>query len=85
MEGMEYATFRTGDRPLGGLGPVQPGLPAGWTVCFAVASADGAATAVEAGGGKVLHPVEDSSFGRFAVLEDRWGAAFSVMEVAPEG
>ena len=31
-------------------------------------------------GGKVLHPAEDSSFGRFAVLEDPWGAAFSVME-----
>ncbi len=84
MEGMDYATFRTGDRPLGGLGPVQPGLPTGWTVCFSVASADEAVAAVEAGGGAVLHPVEDSSFGRFAVLEDRWGAAFSVMEGATE-
>ncbi len=84
MEGMDYATFRTGERPLGGLGPVQPGLPTGWTVCFAVASADGAVTAVESGGGKVLHPAEDSQFGRFAVLEDRWGAAFSVMEGATE-
>ncbi|SOC47623.1 hypothetical protein SAMN05660748_0923 [Blastococcus aggregatus] len=84
MEGMDYATFRTGDRPLGGLGAVQPGLPKGWSVCFAVASADGAVSAVEAGGGKVLHPAEDSQFGRFAVLEDRWGAAFSVMQGAPE-
>lgn len=84
MEGMEYATFRTGDRPLGGLGPVQPGLPTGWTVCFSVASADGAVSAVEDSGGKVLHPAEDSQFGRFAVLQDRWGAAFSVMEAAPE-
>lgn len=85
MEGMDYATFRTGDRPLGGMGQVQPGLPKGWTVCFAVASTDGAVTAVEAGGGKVLHPAEDTQFGRFAVLEDRWGAPFSVMEVAEEG
>lgn len=85
MEGMDYATFRTGDRPLGGLGQVQPGLPKGWTVCFAVPSTDGAVTTVEAGGGKVLHPAEDSQFGRFAVLEDRWGAAFSVMEVAAQG
>lgn len=81
MEGMDYATFRTDDRPLGGLGQVQPGLPKGWTVCFAVTSADGTVGTVEAAGGKVLHPVEDSSFGRFAVLEDPWGAAFSVMEL----
>ena len=59
---------------------MQPGLPRGWTVCFAVASADGAVGATEAAGGKVLHPAEDSPFGRFAVLEDPWGAAFSVME-----
>ena len=78
--GADYATFRTGDRPLGGLGQAQPGLPRGWTVCFAVASADGAVGATEAAGGKVLHPAEDSQFGRFAVLEDPWGAAFSVME-----
>ncbi|MBN1091336.1 VOC family protein [Blastococcus sp. TML/M2B] len=84
VEGMEYSTFRTADRPLGGLGPVQPGLPTGWTVCFAVASADGTVAAVEAAGGKVLHPAEDSQFGRFAVLEDPWGAAFSIMEAATE-
>ncbi|RBY74617.1 VOC family protein [Blastococcus sp. TF02-09] len=81
MDGMDYATFRTGDRPLGGLGQVQPGLPKGWTVCFAVASTDDAVATVEGGGGKVLHPAEDSPFGRFAVLEDPWGAAFSVMEL----
>ncbi|WP_231486569.1 VOC family protein [Candidatus Blastococcus massiliensis] len=41
MEGMEpYATFRTDDRPLGGLSRIEPGLPTGWTVCFAVASTD---------------------------------------------
>lgn len=83
MAGMEpYATFSTGGDPLGGLGAVQPGLPRGWTVCFAVSSTDGAVSTVEAGGGKVLHPAEDTEFGRFAVLEDPWGAAFSVMEVA---
>ena len=82
MGDMDYATFRTEDRPLGGLGRVQPGLPRGWTVCFAVASTDGAVSAVEAGGGKVLHPAEDTEFGRFAVLEDPWGAAFSVMETS---
>ena len=79
-----YATFATDERPLGGLGPVQPGLPEGWSVCFAVDSTDEAVAAVEARGGKVLHPAEDTEFGRFAVVADPWGAAFSVMEVEPE-
>jgi predicted enzyme related to lactoylglutathione lyase len=35
---------------------------------------------VEAAGGKVTMAAMDTSFGRFAVLEDPWGAAFSVME-----
>lgn len=85
MEGMApYATFSTGGDPLGGLGAASPGLPTGWTACFAVSSTDAAVSAVEAGGGKVLHPAEDTEFGRFAVLQDRWGAAFSVMEVPGE-
>jgi predicted enzyme related to lactoylglutathione lyase len=86
MEGMPpYATFRTDDRPLGGLGRVEPGLPAGWTVCFAVASTDDAVAGVEAQGGRVLHPAEDTEFGRFAVVADPWGAQFSVMQVPAEG
>jgi uncharacterized protein len=81
MENMPpYATFRTGDRPLGGLGAIEPGLP-GWAVCFGVISTDGAVADVEAQGGKVLHPAEDTEFGRFAVVEDPWGASFSVMQL----
>ena len=79
-----YATFASGDRPLGGLGPSQPDLPKGWSVCFAVASTDETVTAVEGAGGRVLMPAQDSPYGRFAVVGDPWGAAFSVMEVAPE-
>ena len=85
MPGMEtYATFRTGDRPLGGMGGIQPGLPTGWATCFAVSSADGAVGTVESRGGTVLQPAEDTEFGRFAVVEDPWGAPFSVMEVPVE-
>lgn len=82
VQGMApYATFRTDDRPLGGLGRTEPGLPTGWAVCFAVSSTDETVAAVEAQGGKVLHPAEDTEFGRFAVVEDPWGAAFSVMQI----
>lgn len=85
IEGMEpYATFRTDDRPLGGLSGIEPGLPTGWTVCFAVSSADETVAGVEAHGGRVLHPAEDTEFGRFAVLADPWRAPFSVMEVPEE-
>jgi predicted enzyme related to lactoylglutathione lyase len=79
-----YTTFATEDRPLGGLGGHQPGSPKGWTTCFSVASTDAAVAGVEKAGGKVTMAATDTPFGRFAVVEDPWGAAFSVME-APKG
>jgi predicted enzyme related to lactoylglutathione lyase len=78
-----YTTFRTGDHPLGGLGGAQPGSPSGWLVCFSVASTDDAVAAVEAAGGKVTTPAMDTPFGRFAVVEDPWGAPFEVMQAPP--
>ena len=81
VEGADgYTTFATADRPLGGLGGHQPGSPKGWTCCFSVASTDEAVAAVEAGGGKVTMAAMDTPWGRFAVVEDPAGAAFSVME-----
>lgn len=81
IEGMGgYTTFATADRPLGGLAGTQPGAPKGWTSCFSVASTDDTVAAVERGGGKVTMAAQDSPYGRFAVLKDPWGAAFSVME-----
>ena len=84
VEGVEdlegYTTFATGDRPLGGLGPAWPGYPKGWSTCFSVASTDDAVEKVVSSGGKVTIPAEDTSFGRFAVVTDPWGASFSVMQ-----
>lgn len=86
MEGMGgYATFTTGEQPLGGLTSHSPGSPKGWTTCFAVTSADAAVAAVESGGGKVTMAPQDSPYGRFAVVQDPWGAAFSVMSVSGAG
>lgn len=76
----DYATFSIGDGPLGGLGGHSPGSPTGWQVCFSVASTDDAVAAVEAGGGKVHTPPQDTPFGRFAVVEDAWGASFELMQ-----
>jgi predicted enzyme related to lactoylglutathione lyase len=78
-----YSTFKTDAQPLGGLGAHQPGSPKGWTTCFAVSSTDDAVAAVEAKGGKVTMAPMDTEFGRFAVLEDPWGAPFSVMQDPP--
>lgn len=75
-----YTTFSTGGDPLGGLGGHTPGTPQGWRACFSVASADQACAAVEANGGKVLDPPHDSPYGRFAVVEDPWGAPFELIQ-----
>src|SRR5215212_424169 len=75
-----YATFAIGGNPLGDLRGLQPGSPKGWTACFAVESVDDTVARVEAAGGKVTRAPEDTEYGRFAVLEDPWGAPFSVMQ-----
>jgi predicted enzyme related to lactoylglutathione lyase len=84
IEGMDYATFTTSELPLGGLGGHSPGSPSGWMTCFSVASTDAAAATVEAGDGKIHTPPHDTPYGRFAVVEDPWGAVFEVMQPAPE-
>lgn len=47
VDGMDYATFRVDETPLGGLGGAQTGSSTGWTTCFSVASADEAVAVVE--------------------------------------
>jgi predicted enzyme related to lactoylglutathione lyase len=76
-----YTTFSTGGDPLGGIGGHSPGTPQGWQTCFAVSSTDAAVAAVEAHGGKVVSPPADTPFGRFAVVEDPWGAPFELMQL----
>lgn len=76
---MDYTTFSTGGNPLGGLGASQEGMPTGWLTCFGVADTDAAVATVESKGGKVVMPAMDTPFGRFAILEDPWGARFEVM------
>jgi uncharacterized protein len=75
-----YTTFTTGGNPLGGLGGHQAGSPKGWMTCFSVSSTDDTVAATEGKGGKVTMAPMDTPFGRFAVLEDPWGAPFEVMQ-----
>jgi predicted enzyme related to lactoylglutathione lyase len=83
--GMDYSTFATTGDPLGGLGGLSTGGPAGWSCCFAVASADDVVARVAERGGTVTMGPMDSPYGRFAVLQDPWGAVFSIMETSAAG
>jgi uncharacterized protein len=78
-----YWTFGMGGNPLGGLAGSQPGSAKGWLTCFGVQNADEAVATAEANGGKVVMAPMDTPWGRFAVLEDPWGAPFEVMDSKP--
>jgi predicted enzyme related to lactoylglutathione lyase len=88
MPGMVYTTFMLeGDAMAGGM-MAQPkemaGAPSMWSVYFAVGDADKTADAARSLGGKVLVPPADiPTIGRFAVLTDPQGAAFSVIKFLP--
>jgi uncharacterized protein len=79
-----HATFAIDGSPAGDLGGREPGLPQGWIVCFAVESVEDTVAKVEAAGGKVTTGQRDTHVGRLTVLEDPWGAPFSVAQ-APTG
>ena len=79
-----YQTFRLGDRWLGGLGTSTDSPVQEWGVCFAVRDTDTTVADVTARGGTVLLPPQDSPYGRFAVVADPQGAAFSLMQTSDE-
>jgi predicted enzyme related to lactoylglutathione lyase len=63
----------------GGHAPIGPEDPTPrWSVAFRVADADQSAARVQELGGTVLLPPMDIPVGRFAIVADRGGAAFSV-------
>ena len=89
MPGMVYTTFMLGDTDAmaGGM-MAQPkemaGAPSMWTVYFAVADADRTVEAARSLGATVLvQPTDIPAIGRFAVLTDPQGAAFSAIKFLP--
>lgn len=89
-EDFSYATFKTTDGPLGGIGDlstIAPAeTPAHWMTYFTVADADEAAESVIKLGGTVMRPAWDTPYGRMAVLSDDQGGVFAVMAMAaPDG
>jgi hypothetical protein len=66
----------------GGHAPIGPEDPTPrWTISFWVADADRAVERARELGGRVLLPPMDIPVGRFAILTDPGGAAFTVAAV----
>jgi hypothetical protein len=82
-----YTVWELSGRPVGGMMQMTddmfpPEVPAHWSVCFAVADADGVvAKARELGATIVAEPME-MPIGRFAAMIDPQGAAFTIMQPA---
>ncbi len=82
---MPYTMLEIGDRPIGGMMPKPPTVPAevppNWLVYFAVANLDASLSQVESLGGSILAPAMDTEYGRFAVIADPTGAAVSIIQM----
>lgn len=84
-EGETYNMIQVGEEPIGGYGPLNPtkGIPSHWMGHIAVASVDESCAKVVKLGGKVQVPPTDiPNVGRFAIVEDPQGGAFSLFASA---
>jgi hypothetical protein len=77
-----YTVFRLGDAPVAAVAPLlDESQPTAWGVCLAVEDAERTASrAAEHGGSTLMPPTEVFDLGRYGVLADSEGAAFSVWE-----
>jgi uncharacterized protein len=84
---MERASFALGDQLIGAVHAPAPGEGESprWTVTFRVADVDQIAELVQQRGGTVLLPPMDIPVGRFAIVADPSGAAFTIARAEPFG
>jgi predicted enzyme related to lactoylglutathione lyase len=77
-----YTMWTVGNTPIGGIMPVQnPAAPPHWLGYISVPDVDAAVKEAQSRGGKVHVPATDiPTVGRFAILSDPQGAAFSVFK-----
>ena len=79
-----YVLLKVNGRPAAGLIQILPewgDVPSNWSVVFEVEGCDAAVAQVqELGGSVVREPHDLEGVGRFAVVADRWGAVFQVIE-----
>lgn len=80
-----YTEFQHGGTPVAGCMDVPPGVPeqvpAYWMPYFAAADPAGKAEQVTSLGGTVLVPMMDFPGGRFAVVQDQFGATFGLLDM----
>jgi hypothetical protein len=78
-----YTTLKVGDEELAGIMDAATflpvGVPAHWTIVFAVADTDASLAQVVTLGGAVVVPAADSPYGRLATVSDPTGATFSLV------
>ena len=77
-----YAVFRHDEAPVAAVSArVDDAQPTAWSVCLSVADAERtAARAAELGGSTLLAPTDVLDLGRYGVLADPDGAAFSIWQ-----
>ena len=76
-----YVTAEKDGQQVAGIGPVQEGARAAWTLYLATDDADGTVARAQEQGGSVLAPVMDvGPLGRMAILVDPAGAVFGLWQ-----
>jgi predicted enzyme related to lactoylglutathione lyase len=76
-----YVTAEVGGNVVAGIGPVQQGARAAWTLYLATDDAEGVVATASEHGGTVLGPVMDvADLGRMAILTDPAGAVFGLWQ-----
>ncbi|MGW4474674.1 VOC family protein [Nonomuraea sp. NPDC004354] len=85
MDGMAYTEWLVGDRSVAGMMEMPPqypeGTPSHWGIYFAVADLDATIATARSLGATVLVESMDAPPGRFGMLVDPQGAAFSVIQL----
>jgi predicted enzyme related to lactoylglutathione lyase len=78
-----YTTLKVGDEELAGIMDAATflgdGVPAHWTIVFAVDDTDRTLAQVVSLGGGVVVPASDAPWGRLATVSDPQGAAFALV------
>jgi len=85
-ESPDYTEIHLGKRGIGGMmeSKAPPGAPSFWLPYFLVENCDATVGKASASGGAVHVPGTDiPNVGRFAVLQDPQGAAFSIIQMSP--
>ena len=82
-EEFRYTVLKHGDEQLAGVMDASAflpdGVPAHWSVYFAVDDTDAALTHIEKLGGSVVMPAEDTPYGRLAIAADPTGTIFKLV------